>query len=170
MLNLSNFTIHCDIIKLNITEHCFLLSGFNLSILLVNNILNIFNTSFNLFRSPWLKFGFFFLKHQSVLETVYAAVSHDLGVSTLPSAHDMRLSCIYSVTCTVFCSQWCTGMKPTPDKPAGLNWGSKRQRPIDIELACSRCLLWVRKHWFQNVYLTPNHGIKQYTTSVQQVL
>ena len=32
MLNLSNFTIHCDIIKLNITEHCFLLSGFNLSI------------------------------------------------------------------------------------------------------------------------------------------
>ena len=44
MLNLSNFTIHCDI------------------------------------------------KHQSVLESVYAAVSDDLGVSTLPSAHDMRLS------------------------------------------------------------------------------
>ena len=34
---------------------------------------------------------FFFLKHQSVLETVYAAVSDDLGVSTFPSAHDMRL-------------------------------------------------------------------------------
>ena len=53
-------SIHCDIIKLNITEHCFLLSGFNLSILLVNNILYIFNTPFNLFKSRWLKFCFFF--------------------------------------------------------------------------------------------------------------
>ena len=116
MLNLSFFTIHCDIIKLNITEHCFLLSGFNLSILLVNNILYIFNTSFNLFKSPWLKFRFFSPKHQSVLETVYEAVSVDLGVSTLLSAHGMRLSAF-----TMFCSQWCTDMKTTPDKPPGLN-------------------------------------------------
>ena len=165
MLNLSFFTIHCDIIKLNITEHCFLLSGFNLSIFLVNNILNIVNTSFNLFKSPWLKFRFFFPKHQSVLETVYEAVRVDLGVSTLLSAHDVRLSAF-----TMFCSQWCTDMKPTPDKPPGLNWRSWRQRPIDIQPACSRCLLWVRKHWFRNVCLTPNHGVKQYTSSVQKVL
>ena len=175
MLNLSNFTIHCDIIKLNITEHCFLLSGFNLSILFVNNILNIFTTSFNLFRSPWLKFVFFFLKHQSVLETVYAAVSDDLHPrENRESSRESRLATDCQLTfqryCTVFCSQWCTGMKPTSDKPPGFNWGSKRQRPIDIQLVCSGCLLWVRKHWFRNLCLTPNHGVKQYTTSVQQVL
>ena len=80
MLNLSIFTIHCDIIILNIIEHCFLLSGFNLSILLVNNILNIFNTSFNLFRSPWLKFGFFFLSIKAFYPLPSGVLSNDARI------------------------------------------------------------------------------------------
>ena len=96
-LNLSNFTIHCDVIKLNITEHCFLLS------------------------------------------VKCSAASGVLAWNQLQTS--LR--------------DWIEGHK---------------DRPKDIQLACSRCLLWVWKHWFRNVCLTPNHSVKQYTTSVQQVL